>query len=465
MSEWFEQPIARIAEALRAGRVRSEDLVEEAIANRDGARTLLGAYKHWAPDDARAEARLADRLAARGRVLGPLHGIPVAIKDLYGVPGMPTFAGTPRRLPEAWERPGPVVEALLRQFVVVMGKTHTVEFAFGGIGTNPHWETPRNPWDTAAHRVPGGSSSGAGVSLAEGSSLLALGTDTAGSVRIPASMTGNVGLKTTWPRWSLDGIVPLSRSLDTAGVLTRTAVDATTAFVAIDSRAGPGDIAELDTADIRIGICDEFFWDDCSPGIAEVVHGALDELVRKGARARPLDLPSLDEANRIFRKGGLAAVELYDFLQAELPEWLETIDPNVRHRMAEARNLPAHEYLGRRRVLERCAAAADACFDTVDVMAAPTVPVTPPTVDELKEDGVYPRKNMMVLRNTFPANFLGLCAITLPVGLDRAGLPVGLQLMARGGAEERLLAVAVAVERALGTALERLGRAPLRRNG
>ena len=150
---------------------------------------------------------------------------------------MEIYAGSSRLMPDALQREGPLVENLRQQRAVFTGKTHTVEFAFSGLGLNSHWGTPRNPWDTAVHRVPGGSSSGAGVSLIEGSAILAFGSDTAGSVRIPASLTGTVGLKTTHGRWPLAGIVPLSPTLDTAGLLARTADDMLFAFAAIDPKS------------------------------------------------------------------------------------------------------------------------------------------------------------------------------------------------------------------------------------
>ena len=199
--------ISDLGAALRAGTVRSSDLFAQVAANRDED---LGAYKLWLPERAASAAAMADAAFAEGLDFGPLQGLPISVKDLYGLAGSPTHAGAPRALPGAWEREGPVVRAVRSGMGCVVGKTHTVEFAFGGIGSNPHWGTPRNPWSREVHRVPGGSSAGAGVSLWEGTAVIALGSDTAGSVRVPASFTGTVGLKTTWGRWSLDGLVPLS---------------------------------------------------------------------------------------------------------------------------------------------------------------------------------------------------------------------------------------------------------------
>jgi len=196
MSDIMQSSLAELGAALRDRKTTAKALAEAAAANHDANAESLGAYKLWAPEAAAAQATAADAAFASGNDLGPLQGIPISAKDLYGVKGWPTFAGTPKAFPPSWQDEGPVIAAIRSQIGVLTGKTHTVEFAFGGIGANPHWGTPRNPWDADNHRAPGGSSSGAGVSLAVGSALLALGTDTAGSVRIPASMTGNAGLKT-----------------------------------------------------------------------------------------------------------------------------------------------------------------------------------------------------------------------------------------------------------------------------
>jgi aspartyl-tRNA(Asn)/glutamyl-tRNA(Gln) amidotransferase subunit A len=225
----------------------------------------------------------------------------------------------------------PLVATIRRQLGAIVGKTHMVEFAFGGTGLNSHHGAPYNPWDAATHRSPGGSSSGAGVSLLEGSAFLALGSDTAGSVRIPACMTGTVGLKVTLGRWSTEGVVPLSHSFDTPGLLARTVSDAAYGFAALDPRLGdPAAIIGKSSRSldgIRIAIHDPFFWNDCDPGIAEAVKDAVDLLAGNGAVLRPTTLPEVTEAYALFLEGGLSAVELRSFVDRELPEWLDQLDP------------------------------------------------------------------------------------------------------------------------------------------
>src|SRR5712671_3399599 len=256
--------LIEIARDLREKRVTARELIEAAIAAHERFGERLHAYSLWAPEQARGAAAAADAAFAAGVTVGPLQGLPVSIKDLFAAAGYPCFAGSSLRLPaDPWERDGPLVARLRRQLGVIMGKTHMVEFAFGGTGQNSHHGAPYNPWDAAAHRSVGGSSSGAGVSLLEGSALLAFGSDTAGSVRIPACMTGNAGLKVTIGRWSTEGVVPLSFSFDTPGLLARSVCDLAYGFAAVDptgidptgliAQAGPRDLAR-----IRIGVGDPF---------------------------------------------------------------------------------------------------------------------------------------------------------------------------------------------------------------
>jgi aspartyl-tRNA(Asn)/glutamyl-tRNA(Gln) amidotransferase subunit A len=423
------------------------------------------AYSQWAPEHARACADAADAAFAVGSRAGPLQGIPTSVKDLFALSGFPTYAGSPKRLPAKFEIEGPVVAGLRRQLATVMGKTHMVEFAFGGTGQNAHYGSPRNPWDATAHRSPGGSSSGAGVSLCQGSALLALGSDTAASVRLPAAMTGNAGLKLTKERWSTEGTVPLSFSFDTPGILARSMADAAFGFAALDPHLGdagaflrrvPGSVDG-----IRIGIADAWFWDGCENGIDAIVRAALDQIASAGAVLKDTALPEAREAFAVFLEGGFSAIELRTFLDRELPDWLATIDPVNVPALKNAENLSAREYLTRRLRLLDAAKSAAARFDDIDVIATPTVMLTPPILTEQTGPQEFWERNRKTVHNLVPSNYLTLCAATLPVGLDRLGMPVGLQLIAKGGDDERLVSIGCAAERVLGTPRERLGIPPM----
>jgi aspartyl-tRNA(Asn)/glutamyl-tRNA(Gln) amidotransferase subunit A len=453
---------------LRAGTLTATALAEASVAAYQARGKHDHAYLTWNGEHALEMARATDAVIAQGGDAGALMGMAVSIKDIYAVPGLPTYAGSSQRLPKRWECPGPVVSALLKQLPSVMGKTHSVEFAFGGLGTNAHWGAPRNPWDMHQHRTPGGSSSGAGVSLVSGTASLAFGTDTAGSVRIPASMTGVAGLKTTAGRWSTQQIVPLSSTLDTPGLLARRVDDIAFAFDALDCELGSkalggkgGQVpATPSLADLTFGVPETFFWDDCSPGIAETVRAAIKQLEAAGARIVTLALPGIDEAYALFKLGGVAAAELAAFLKTELPEMMDSLDPNVAARIAAADDMPAWEYVRRRTVLDSLYASAAARMADVDAVLTPTVAITPPTIESLQPEGAYPKANMHALRNTVIANFLGLCALTLPVGKDAASMPVGLQVLAGPWQDAKLLAIGQAIENELGTGLEILGQPP-----
>jgi aspartyl-tRNA(Asn)/glutamyl-tRNA(Gln) amidotransferase subunit A len=465
MADAFSLPLVEIAAGLGEGKLKARALAEVAIANHERFGGKLMAYSQWAPEHARQCAAAADAAFAVGSRAGPLQGIPTSIKDLFAVSGFATYAGSPKRLPPQFEIEGPVIAALRRQLATMMGKTHMVEFAFGGTGHNAHYGAPYNPWDANAHRSPGGSSSGAGVSLCEGSALLAFGSDTAASVRLPAAMTGNAGLKITKDRWSTEGIVPLSFSFDTPGILTRSMADAAFSFAALDPHLGDA-FAFLrrvpESVDgIRIGVADSWFWDQCENGIDGVVRAAIDKLARAGAAVKQTPLPEAREAYAVFSEGGVSAIELRVFLDRELPDWLNTIDPVNAPALKTAETLSARDYLSRRLRLLAAATTAAARFDDVDVIATPTVMVSPHVLAEETGPEQFWARNRKIVHNLVPVNYLSLCAATLPVGLDRLGMPVGLQLIAKGGDDERLVAIACAVEGVLGAPRDVLGVAPM----
>ena len=460
-ANFTSRSIAELGADLRAGKIKARALAEQVIAAQDALEPSLHAYRDR--DDAYtcAQADAADAAFAANFELGVLQGLPVSAKDLYAVSGYDTYAGTAHPLPMFTEE-GPVVRAVRSQLAFITGKAHTVEWAFGGIGMNPHWDTPRNPWDAQDHRAPGGSSSGAGVSLWQGSAVAALGSDTAGSVRIPASWTGTVGVKTTFGRWSLDGIAPLSPSLDTAGVLTRTAEDAALAFASLDPHvADPMDFLRrcrlADAGRYTLGVC-EWMFEENDPGVAETVQAALRELEAAGARIVKVDVPNLAELHDLFRRGGIAGLEFASFInQPGMEKWKNSVDPIVRSRFAAIEAVPAREYIARVQRIAEMAAEAKPVFEGIDAIVGPTIPITPPKIADLQSVDAYQAKNLMSLRNTSVGNILALSGVTVPAGLDAAGMPTGLQVLTPNGADELALAMAVAFEKVLGSARQRLG--------
>lgn len=469
--------LRQTAARVRRGDITARSVVEEAIRRHE--ESDLGAYIVFDPEGARARARAIDAAVARGEDPGPLAGVTVSVKDLYGVEGLPIRAGTRRELPAHWRREGFLVRTVRELGAVIVGKTHTVELAFGGVGLNPNTGTPVNPWDADEHRAPGGSSAGAGVSLWEGSALIALGSDTGGSVRIPASATGVVGHRHTTGRWPTSGVVPLSTTLDTVGLLTRTAADSRYAFGLIDARAasppgagrgagdappaagGPGHPATT-VAGLRIGLPRSDLWRRAAPDIAAVVRRALDELEAAGAHVLEVEAPELDEAGERYLAGELVQPERFESLERDLPGWTPILDPTVGKRLESARDVSAVDYVAVLRARRRLSDSIHARIEAgrIDVLATPTLPITPPPLSALSRLDVYRAVNRDMLSGTGPASMLDMCAVSLPAGLDEHGIPVGLQLIGPSGGDHVLLERACAVEAVLGTAHARLGTPP-----
>lgn len=445
---------------LRNNSTSAYDLMLQCANNYNKNETKTKAYKTWNGDAAINQAKFIDNLIASKVDTGPLMGIPTSVKDLFGVPGLPIFAGTSEQFPEQYQNAGPIVQSLLQQGALITGKTHTVELAFGGIGSNDHWGTPVNPWDSKNHRVPGGSSSGAGVSLNQGSALLALGTDTAGSVRIPASFTGTVGLKTTQGLWPNNGAVPLSSTLDTAGILTRSVEDAVFAFHAINNAINTQNTCQPTVAslkNIKVGIPQDFFWDNVDSSIIQITQDALNQIKSLGANLIDTTLPNCDSVYEIFQQGGLGAPELSAFLNINMPEKLAKLGSLIQFRIQNAQSMSCVDYINRKHIISTASAHAAQYLEDFDVLVSPTVATTAPLVDEIKDIDSYRQANILSLRNTSIANLMGLCAISMPIGKDKHGIPVGLQLMAAPNCEPKLLAIANLIEQHIGKPYEILG--------
>lgn len=458
--------------ALRSGQTTAEATVASAIARHERLDDRLGAYRFFDGPAAMRAAKSADRVLASARRAGkdppPLTGIPVSVKDVLGVTGMPIWAGSARRLPvKPWSRDAWLVQRLRAAGAIVMGKTHTVEFAFGGVGFNPHWGTPRNPWDADVPRIPGGSSCGAGVSLWEESADVALGSDTGGSIRIPAAFTGVVGHKTTKGRWPTDGVVQLSSTFDTVGALTRTVADSAYFFGSVDPKWGDPavllDALETTSVDgMKIGLPECTIWEACQPDIRDRLESALEELEGAGARLHRMVGTMLDDAVEHYMTTGIGKAEINAFLESRLPEWIELLHPTVGNRLSDPKSLESDAYRNALAKQRRMVALAESLFTDADVLVLPANLVTAPPVSEVADDlDRYVEVNFATLRPTCAINLLELCAITLPVGRDDSGMPVGLQIVGRRGEDEGLLGVALAIERALGTGTDRLGTPPL----
>lgn len=393
---------------------------------------------------ARAEADAADARRREGVTLGALDGVLVSIKDLFDVAGETTLAGS-RLLadqpPAAAD--APVVARLRRAGAVIIGKTSMSEFAFSGLGLNPHTGTPGNARDPA--RIPGGSSAGAGVAVALGLCDIAIGTDTGGSVRIPAAFNGLVGLKPTARRVPTAGAFPLSYTLDSIGPLATT-VQACADADAVMRGGETGPVEPAALGGLRIGVPRGRLFADTEPAVAQAFEATLGRLSAAGARIADIDIEDILEAMRL----ALAAAPIAAAEAAAIhADWLESraaeFDPRVLQRIRSGAGVTAPAYvrvLRRRTELVAMAAARLAAFD---VLALPTVPMQAPLLAPLEaDDAAFARTNLLALRNPTVGNFLDLCGLSLPMRTE--GLPAGLMLMAPALLDARLLAIGRAVE-------------------
>ncbi|MEO8627859.1 MAG: amidase [Betaproteobacteria bacterium] len=458
-------PALQLLRALREGSVRAVDLFEEAAERHGRYGETLNAYKLWLGPAARLQAQAADAAFKIGADIGPAQGLPISIKDVFGIRDTPTYCGTLAPLPEKYSAEGPIVAGLRRQLSVFSGKSHTVPFAFGVIGVNQHWGAPRNPWDAASHRLSGGSSAGAGVSLWEGSCLWALGSDAGGSVRAPAALTGCVGLRTSIGRWPTGGAPPLSPTLDTPGILARSVEDLIVGFAAIDPHVELMSLLENTEArsphGLRIGVPEQHFFDDCGPGVVEAIQRALRDLEAHGAVLVPCAFPEAAPAAQWMANGGVGVPEGYALIKAEFPDWIASLDPTVWSRLSTFGAISTEEYLRRLREIEPVRVRAHAQLDGLDVIATPTTRITAPAAQDVEQLDAYRERNMAIGRNLMLMNFWDFPSISVPVGKDPNGMPIGLQLSSRRGSDDTLLGIARAVERSLGTPRQILGDPPL----
>ena len=447
-----------LATRLRQRELSPVELSEHFLQRIERYNPKLNAYIAVTAERALASARAAETALASGTDLGPLHGIPVAFKDLIDVAGLPTTGGSILLRENIPAKDATVALKMARGGAVLLGKTHMVEFAFGGVGINHHYGTPWNPWDAATQRIPGGSSSGSAVAVAAGLAPAALGSDTGGSVRIPSSFCGLVGLKPTFGRLSNQGCLPLDSTLDSVGPMVRTVRDAALIYQIL---AGPDPAApttwghpsedvlenlEGDITGMRLALPREYFWDEVDGEVAAAVHASARVFADLNAHVDDISLTELDDLQALRARGSLVAVETYLNLKDDLENNLDKFDPIVAARMLDGKDFLAVDYLDIQNGYADLRRRIAASLHAVDALITPTTPIVAAAVEEVDQEERYFPTNGLCLRNTMAANLLGLCAISLPCGFTRAGLPIGLQLIGRAFDEGRLLRLAHAYE-------------------
>ena len=440
--------VTQLSSELAAGKTSSRALVEQALSrihDRDGEgkRAFLEVYA----ERARADADYSDQLRKRGLRRSPVDGLPVSLKDLYDVAGEVTRAGSrvlEKNTPAAAD--AAAVARLRAAGAVFIGRTNMVEFAFGGVGLNPHYGTPRNPWDRGTGRVPGGSSSGAAVAQADGMCVMALGSDTRGSIRGPAALCGVVGFKPTMSRVPREGAFPLSFTLDSVGPLANS-VECCAAYDAVLS----GDASPLPATGVkglRLLLPRSSAIEDLDPEVEKAFDNALKKLSKAGASITELPVPAFDRQAEYFKGGGFAGAEAY-YIHRDYLERLGEFDPRVGKRVILGKDLGAAEYVALGFLRQEYIRSVEALLAPFDAFVIPAVPCVAPAIAEAdRSDEDYFRWNARILRNSGLTNFLDGCAVSLPCH-EPGSAPVGFSVCGPRGSDRRLLAASRAIEREL----------------
>ncbi len=445
------QTIADAAAALASGRISAASLVEAALdriadPGGEGRRAFVAVHA----EAARAAAAAMDRLRHAGLAPSLWAGIPITIKDLFDEHGHVTRAGSIALAdaPPA-EATATVVARLQRAGFIVLGRTNMVEFAFSGLGVNPHYGTPLSPWDRATGRLPGGSSSGAAVAAADHMGFAGLGTDTGGSCRIPAALCGITGFKPTAARIPQQGVLPLSTSLDSVGPLARSVACCHLLDALMAGEEKPEPLAPRPATALRLGLPrGTFLTEDMDPTVGAAFQRALSRLSVAGARIEMVDIPELAELPAVNAAGGFTAAESWAWHRRLIERKRAEYDPRVLSRILRGQAIPAADYIDLLAARARIIAAVARRTASFDAIICPTVPLVPPALSEVAEDAAYNRINLLLLRNTAVGNFLDRCSISLPCHAPGEA-PVGLMLTGEHGADAALFQAAAAVEAVL----------------
>lgn len=443
------KPILELHQALLEGRTTSRALVEEALARIDdpageGSRTFIRVFR----DEALAAADAADALRGHGIVPSPLAGIPVAVKDLCDIRGITTLAGSACRDDEPPAARDALVAARLRAAgAIIIGTTNMNEFALGVTGMNPHFGTPKNSWDRETGRIPGGSSCGSAVAITDDMAAATVGTDTAGSIRIPSGLCGLAGLKPTARRVPREGIFELSRSLDSVGPMAANVTDC----ALMDAVLSGEEIRTPEPfplAGLRIGAVATLMLEGMDDTVAAAYERALRTLADAGAVVTPLRIPEWDDMPHITRFGGLSVVEGYINFKRYLDREDGGVDPNVGDRLRLAENISAREYVELLDIRTAMIESVGRQTRPFDVLVMPTCPTAAPPIADLEDPDAWRAYNRPGTLRGVVANFLDRCALTVPC--HKSGeAPVGITLMGETMSDRRILAIGLSAEASL----------------
>jgi aspartyl-tRNA(Asn)/glutamyl-tRNA(Gln) amidotransferase subunit A len=454
------ETLAELAAAIREGRISPVDIVEHHLTRIESLDPKLNAYRMVCRERALAAAQTAALALRAGQDLSPLHGIPYAAKDLFDVRGLPTTAGSHLLEKNVAGEDACVIQRLIQAGMVFLGKTNTVQFAYGGVGVNHDHGTPHNPWQEVPH-VPGGSSSGSAVGVASGMATMALGSDTGGSVRIPASLCGITGLKTTVGRIGRSGVFPLSGSLDTVGVLARTVEDAALVYEHIQGfdrqdettwGQQPTDILRRlkgGVRGLRLAFAESFFWEDVDPEIEKAVRETGKVFEDLGAHVGSIQLPVAEETLKRNANTMVLAAEAYTHNRGWVDDHYDHLDPIVASRLLKGKEISASDYLECLLDLKKLRAKSSEALHDVEALLVPTTIIPPGPLAEVDVDlETYTQYNLSYLRNTSIGNALNLCGLSVPCGFTRQGLPIGLMIYGKPFQEDIVIRIGYAFQQA-----------------
>lgn len=434
--------LVEAAEEIRSRRLSPVELTRQCLARIERLNPVLNAFITVMADRALEDARRAEAEIVAGNYRGPLHGIPIGLKDLFDTAGVRTTAASNQYRERVPAEDAEVVRRLRQAGAVIVGKLNLHEFAFGMSGVISAFGPTRNPWDT--ERISGGSSSGAGAAVASGMCVAAVGTDTSGSIRCPSALCGIVGHRPSKSLVSMKGVIPLCTSFDTAGPMARSVRDAAMLLDAVGETPGFASLLEEDVFPLRVGIARKSFYDDLEPAVATCVSDALDVLRKLVAEVREVEVP-IDAFRTLFD------AEIYEYHEAMAAKTPELYDPRTLYRVQKAAGISATAYIREGRRLEQFRRQAETIFDDVDVVITPTTPGVAPKLADLEAQAiadVRPFEMKHLLRNTAPFSSLFWPSTSVPCGFTPEGLPVGMQISSRPGADSLCLRLAYAYERA-----------------
>ena len=446
-----------VAMKLRTKEISPVELTQAMLARIERLNPALNAYMTVTAERAIEQARTAEREIAFGAYRGPLHGVPVAHKDLYDTKGVRTTAGSKIMADRVPDADATAVRKMTEAGAITLGKLGLHEFAFGGTSDNPHYGTIRNPWDT--NRCPAGSSGGSGAAVAAGLAFAATGSDTGGSIRMPASFCGTVGLMPTYGRASLYGAIPLSWTLDHAGPLARTVRDAAVVAQAIsgrdpldpttEDRPVPDFLGGIEAGPkgLRIGVPKQYFWDGCAPEQRDAVRKAIAALESAGAMVKDMDFARVEA---YFQAAAMIiVVDAAAYHQPTFPSRRDEYGADVAALLDVGQNVPAHAFASAMRTLAIARGGeADAVLDAhgIDVLAVPTTPITAPTVEEARDPAIAGLHHIY----TMPFDLTGQPVVAVPAGLTPSGLPASISFVGRQWDEAAALRAARAWEQVRG---------------